>query len=91
MNLTKYERETVVNMNDEDDFAIVTTNQRRVITQLRNNPAAEERDSPYAGGYAQFTIPARLVRFGKPRKLSDETRAKLADNARKAQQGRLFQ
>jgi hypothetical protein len=70
MALTAYERETVVNLNDEDDFAIITTYQRSVITSLRKNPAAREI-TPGAmkkWGGAQFAIPAKLINFRNPRR-----------------------
>jgi hypothetical protein len=42
MSLTAPERETVISLSDADDMATVHTHQRRVITKLRNNPAATE-------------------------------------------------
>ena len=41
MSLTAPERETVITFSDEDDMATVHTHQRRIITKLKNNPAAE--------------------------------------------------
>ena len=42
--LTAPERETVITFSDEDDTATVHKHQRRIITKLGNNPAAEEID-----------------------------------------------
>jgi hypothetical protein len=42
MSLTAPERETVITFSDEDDTATAHTHQRRIITKLRNNPAATE-------------------------------------------------
>jgi hypothetical protein len=39
--LTAPERETVITFSDEDDTATVHTHERRIITKLKNNPAAE--------------------------------------------------
>jgi hypothetical protein len=41
MSLTAPERETVITFSDADDTATVHTHQRRIITKLKNNPAAE--------------------------------------------------
>jgi hypothetical protein len=40
LSLTAPERETVITFSDADDTATVHTHQRRIITKLRNNPAA---------------------------------------------------
>ena len=45
MSLTAPERETVITFSDEDGIAQVHTHQRRLITKLRNNPAATEVDA----------------------------------------------
>jgi hypothetical protein len=42
VSLTAPERETVINFSDADDTATIHTHQRRIITKLRNNPAATE-------------------------------------------------
>ena len=61
--LTPPERETVILMNDEDDFAEITTHQRTWVTRLRKNPAAEELEDLSYGSTtgARFRIPAKLV------------------------------
>ena len=41
MSLTAPERETVIVFSDADDTATVHTHQRRIITKLKNNPAAK--------------------------------------------------
>jgi hypothetical protein len=72
MSLTAQERETVINMNDEEDTALVTTYQRPLITKLRKNPAAEllsELEFDGSRG-AIFKLPANLVSFRQPRKSS---------------------
>jgi hypothetical protein len=63
--LTAPERETVVLMDDESDFALVTTWQRRVITKLEKNPAAEKLWEQRLGTSkgAQFRLPANLISF----------------------------
>lgn len=88
MSLTAYERETVININDQDEFAIVVTYQRTMITKLRRNPAAEliEQFDHNGSPGARFKIPAKLVSIRNP--LSEETRAKLAGNAARARETR---
>ena len=84
MALTPYERETIIGMNDEDDFAIVTTYQRPVITKLKKNPSAELVWE--LAGAAQFKIPAKCISFRQvtTRQMSEATRAKLSANVAKA-------
>jgi hypothetical protein len=41
MALTAAERETVITFNDEDDFVHIQTAQRRIVTQVTRNKAAE--------------------------------------------------
>ena len=92
MSLTPYERETVVGMNDEDDFAIVTTYQLTVITKLRKNTAAEEITTLHqaAQGGAMFKLPAKCISFRQvtTRQMSDATKTKLVANAAKAREAR---
>ena len=79
-------------MNDEDDFAIVTTYQRTVTTKLRKNPAAEEItwDSQRKAGGAMFKLPKECVSFrnGRRAPMSDEHKAKLTANAARAREAR---
>jgi len=87
--LTAYERETVVTLNDADEYATVWTAQRRRITALKKNPAAELLDEGFHGksAWAQFRIPARLVSFRSTRvkrELTPEQRAAAADRLRRA-------
>jgi hypothetical protein len=93
MSLTDYERETIVSMNDGSDTASVWTAQRKLITRLRNNPAAVLVDEGTHDGsaWARFTIPAGLVSFRSTRvkrELTDEQRRALSDamRDRRAQQ-----
>lgn len=67
---TPYERETIIIMNDEVDYALVTTYQRTVINALRKNPAAVEQDKERMArhGGASFKLPAKLVNLRMPRK-----------------------
>jgi hypothetical protein len=61
--LTPPERETVILINDHDDFAEITTHQRTMLTKLRKNPAAEEIEDLTFGSTAggRFRVPAKLI------------------------------
>jgi hypothetical protein len=90
LSLTAPERETVITFSDADETATVHTHQRRIMTKLGNNPAAELiEDLTFDGtAGAVFEIPADLITFRSARrKLSPEhARAAAAnlDRARRA-------
>jgi len=92
MRLGSYEKETIINMNDEDDFALVTTYQRTVMTKLRKNTAAEEitTTAMAAMGGAMFKLPAPCVSFrnGRRAPMSEAHKAKLAANVAKAREAK---
>jgi hypothetical protein len=84
--LTAPERETVT-LSDEGETARVHTYQRRIITKLRNNPAATQiKDLTFHGtAGAVFKIPADLVNFRSGRrKLSPEQAHVAAVNLERA-------
>jgi hypothetical protein len=87
LSLTAPERETVITFSDADDIATIHTHQRRVITKLKNNPAATEIEDLSFGGTAGavFEIPAELISFRSwRRKLSPEQAKAAAANLRAA-------
>ena len=65
MSVTAPERETVITFSDEDDMATVHTHQRRIITKLKNNPAAElvEDISFDETAGAVFQLPVWAISF----------------------------
>jgi hypothetical protein len=72
------ERETVILINDDDEFAEITTHERTRVTKLRKNPAAEQRKDLSFGSTtrAHFRVPAKLVSVRTKRlKLSEEEKA----------------
>jgi hypothetical protein len=89
-NLTAPERETVILMNDEDEFAEITTHQRAILTKLRKNPAAEEIEDVSFGSSpgATFRIPANLISIrSKSRKGTGAGNVEALDKARRLRQG----
>jgi hypothetical protein len=91
MSLTECERETIVSMNDGEEVAYVYTAQRRMITRLKNNPAATltEEGTHDGSAWARFTIPAALVSFRSVRvrrELTDEQRQQAAERLRRGRE-----
>jgi hypothetical protein len=80
LSLTAPERETVITFSDADDTATVHTHQRRIITKLRNNPAASEvEDLTFDGtAGAVFELPADLISFRSGRRKLSPAQAKAA-------------
>jgi hypothetical protein len=89
MSLTAPERETVITFSDADDMATVHTHQRRIITKLKNNPAAEliEDISFDVTPGAVFELPAHRISFRGPKRQREATPAQLA-NLAKARESR---
>ena len=91
MSLTDAERETIIGWSEADGTAQVYTASRKVITRLRNNPAAELVDEGTHDGsaWARFTIPAGLVSFRSAaarRELTAEQRAAAAERLRQGRE-----
>jgi hypothetical protein len=65
MALTALERETVITFNDADEVASVYTAQRRLITQLKKNPAAVLVEEGVHEGslWARFELPKNFISF----------------------------
>jgi pimeloyl-ACP methyl ester carboxylesterase len=88
MSLTEHERETIIGMSDGGELAQVYTAQRKVITRLKNNPAAVlvEEGTHDGSAWARFTIPVGLVSFRQTkvrRELTEEQRAAAAERLRR--------
>jgi hypothetical protein len=88
MSLTAPERETIITFSDADDTATIHTHQRRVITKLKNNPAAEQvEDISFEGSPgAVFELPAQLISFrsGRRRLTEAQRQAAVANLRREA-------
>jgi hypothetical protein len=80
LSLTAPERETVITFSDEDDTATVHTHQRKIITKLKNNPAATLiEDLTFEGSAgAVFKIPAELISFRSGRRKLGPAQAQAA-------------
>lgn len=83
-NLSRYERETIISFNDEDSTATVYTCNRSL--QRKLSLLASETDS-YSlvkedEDSQTYECPKNLIRFGKPKVVSEEFRQKMRDLAR---------
>jgi len=92
MSLLPPERETVTTFSDADDTATVRTHQPRIITKLKDNPAATEvEDISFDGTVgAVFELPADLLisyRSGR-RKLTEAQRTASVASLAKAKEAR---
>jgi hypothetical protein len=86
MALSAQERETVIVVNDGEGVASVHTWQRRIITQLKKNPAARLVDEGRFEGsaWAKFELPKNFISFrSKTRSLSDEEKSRRAAQLRR--------
>ena len=91
MSLTAPERETVITFSDEDDTAKIHTHQRRIITKLKNNPAAELIEDISCDGTAGavFELPADLISFrSKTRQGRELSTAERAERVRQLHRAR---
>jgi len=86
LSLTAPERETVITFSDEDETATVHTHQRRIITKLRNNPAATElEDLSFEGtAGATFELPVWAISFLTRKRKGNPNAAEHLAKARQA-------
>lgn len=86
MKLTKYEQETIINYNQEEQTASCFTHDLSLIRKLdefvRNGEAitvVREGD-----GWKEYKFPKKCVKVRFPRKLSDEQRQEMAERMKRA-------
>lgn len=84
MKLSKYEQETIINFNEEDDFADVYTHNLRMIQKLERIASEFPEECTFKGktayGAYRFTVSKRLVVIHLPR--SKEWREKMKNYAK---------
>src|SRR3954464_15367985 len=88
LSLTAPERETVITFSDADDTAQVHTHQRRIITKLRNNPAATQVDDLTHDGTAGavFELPVWAISFLSKKRKAGSGNAPALQKAREARE-----
>ena len=73
MNLTNFEKETVILFNEEEDKAQIETFNPRLLGQLRKVAACDgvicERSEK---GYGAYIVPKTMIKIRAPQKLSDD-------------------
>jgi hypothetical protein len=88
LSLTAREPETVITFSDDDDVATVHTHQRRIITKLQNNPAAEQiEDISFDGtAGAVFELPVWAISFLSKKRKGGPGNASTLQKAREARE-----
>lgn len=80
MNLTNYERETIINYNQEEKTASIYTHDPALMRKL--NAAIQNGETitvkREGDGWKEYEIPKRFIKIRFPRKLSDEQREEMA-------------
>lgn len=88
MSLTAYERETVINLNDDEPVVRVWTAQRTMITRLRKDANYTEVETGFEDGteWASFTCPKDQFRVGSKRQsdMTDEQKRALTERLQSA-------
>lgn len=82
MNLTNFERETIMNFNEAEDTASVYTHSRALRRKLDKLSADRPEDcklfrTSHDGQAAEFYVPKKWIKISPPRKMSEEQREKL--------------
>ena len=88
MSLTAPERETVITFSDADETATIHTHQRRIITKLKNNPAATQVDDLWFDGSpgAVFELPVWAISFLSKKRKGGAGNAEALRRAREARE-----
>jgi hypothetical protein len=88
LSLTAPERETVITFSDADETATVHTHQRRIITKLKNNPAATlVEDLTFEGtAGAVFELPVWAISFLSKKRRGGAGNASALQKAREARE-----
>lgn len=84
MKLTKYEQETIINYNQEENIASCYTMDRSLIRRLDELAKKHKEISliKSSDGIREYTFPKKWIKIRTPKKLSDEQRKNMAIRAR---------
>lgn len=77
MNLSKYERETIINFNEEEKTASVYTHNsslRRRLDQLLKSHFNEITVIRSGDDYTEYIVPKKWIKVSPPRQMSDESK-----------------
>lgn len=77
---TRIETETVISMNDEEDFAQISTRQRTVKTRMRKLGVEVNHKQ---ADYECYRLPKKWIKISPPRKVSKAQRKAARERAKK--------
>lgn len=87
MSLSKYEKETIINYNETDEPASVYTFnaalQRKLDKLALEYPEKVKCTGNTGKNCKEYLVPKEFVKVKPPRRISNNYRAKLAENARR--------
>lgn len=82
--LSRIERETVINYNQAEDMAVMTTADTVVIRRMKK--LAEKNDKiterKLSSEFVEFTFPKKWVKVRLPREMTDEQRQAASERAK---------
>lgn len=82
--LSRYEQETIINYNQEEQLASCYTHDKALIRRLNKLMLKNKDITLVRAGQnsSEYSFPKRWVKIVPPKELSEETRAKMANMAR---------
>lgn len=85
MHLSNYEKETVINFNEEEQTALIYTYNKRLRKRLsdftsRDNGCCLVKETE---DYSEYKVPKSWIKVNPPRQYSAEERQKLAERAKR--------
>ncbi len=82
--MKRIERETVINFNQAQDIAEITTADTVVMRKFDKMMDKDDsiRKEEVSNGYIKYTMPKKFVKFSVARKLTDEQRAEISERAK---------
>lgn len=89
MNLTNYERETILNFNEGENTASVYTHSRALRRKLDKLSADRPEEcrlvkTSHGGEATEYCIPKKWVKISPPRQISQAQREKMRERAKMA-------
>jgi hypothetical protein len=86
--MTNFEKETYINFNDEEDFAVVCTYNNAWLRSM-DSLASEKSEVEVmrrTEDYGEYRVPKKWVKVRPPRKMSDEQKQAAAERLRKVRE-----
>lgn len=85
MELSRYEKETIINFNEADGFAIVYTYNVKLLKQLSGLESRSPDCRVITSGedFCEYKVPKSWIKIRPPRQYSEEQKAIMAERAKK--------